>query len=111
MKKQAMFERDILYPTQEPFEPGSAHIAVYAPKNSGSIPILIEAKTRHNTLDYIPDIIGILQTDIFDRIRIDIKKYGLLFFKAPENLTYNLVQYTDKDEYSVTEAVKIDLLL
>ncbi|MCX7772673.1 MAG: hypothetical protein N2376_06120 [Clostridia bacterium] len=102
MLKKAMFERDILYPTQKPFEPGSVHITVYAPESSGGIPVVIEAKTQHNPLDYIPDILSILQTDVFDRIRIDVKNSGILFFKA-SNGNYFRVRFTDKDRYSVEE--------
>lgn len=75
-----MFERDILYPTQNAFEPGSAHITVYNPRSDGQLPIIISGKTDHNPSDYKYDIAGILQTDIFDRIRINIKEIGILYF-------------------------------
>ena len=62
--KKAMFERDFLYPTKNPLEPGSVNVKVYPPKNTGGLPIVVKAKTNHNPLDYVIDIVGILQTDI-----------------------------------------------
>ncbi len=95
----AMFARDILYPTQKPFEPGSVHVTVHPPENSGGIPMVIEAKTNHNPLDYITEILGILQADVFDRIRIDIKASGILFFRKQDGSFYR-VKYTGKDQYT-----------
>ena len=43
--KKAMFERDILYPTQNPLEPGSVNVKVYPPENTGGLPIVVKAKT------------------------------------------------------------------
>ncbi len=107
--KKAMFERDILYPTQKPFEPGSVHVTVFPPENSGGIPMVIEAKTSHNLLDYVPDIVGILQADVFDRIRIDIKVSGMLFFKKQDGSnTFYHVRFTGKDKYSVEEIQQND---
>ena len=104
MMRQSMFERDLLYPTEKQFEPGSVHITVFQPEESGGIPILIEAKTFHNPLDYISDIIGLLQADVFDRIRIDIRKSGILFFKSDEN-RYFKVKYLDKGVFQ-TEPIE-----
>ena len=103
MVKQSMFERDLLYPTEKQFEPGSVHVTVYQPEDSGGIPVLIEAKTPHNPLDYISDIIGLLQADVFDRIRIDIRKSGILYFKVNEN-RYFRVKYVEKGEYQTEPA-------
>jgi hypothetical protein len=102
MMKKSMFERDLLYPTEKIAEPGSVHVTVYQPENSGGIPVLIEAKTAHNPLDYISDIVALLQADVFDRTRIDIKKTGLIYFKTTDGL-YRL-KYLDKGEFSVERA-------
>lgn len=48
--KQAMLERDLLYPTNKEYEIGSVHITVFQPDKHGGIPIMIEAKTEHNPL-------------------------------------------------------------
>lgn len=109
--KKAMFERDILYPTQKTSEPGSVHVTVYPPKNSGGIPVVIEAKTVHNPSDYIPEIVEILQVDVFDRIRIDVKKCGILLFKAEQNAPYYRVSFSEKDKYSIEEIEEVDLLI
>lgn len=112
MLKKPMFERDILYPTDKPFEPGSAHVTVYPPENSGGLPIVITSKTSHNSLDYVMEILGILQADIFDRIRIDIKVSGILYFIPDEekNTCYRL-HFTDKEKYRVEEMKKTEMIL
>ena len=71
---QPMFERDLLYPTDVPFEPGSVHIRVFAPESDGRMPVHVEAKTAHNPRNHLDEIVNIMQSDIFDRIRMDIRK-------------------------------------
>lgn len=97
--KQAMFERDILYPTSRANDIGSVHITVLQPENDGGIPILIEAKTEHNPLDYITEIVNLIQADVFDRIRIDIRKTGILYIKASQD-RYCRIRYLDGNRYS-----------
>lgn len=97
--KQAMFERDLLYPTKKQDEPGSVHITVLQPDKSGGLPILVEAKTEHNPLDYITEIVNHIQSDIFDRIRIDIRKSGILYFKVNQN-RFCRIRYQDQERYT-----------
>ena len=97
--RKSMFERDLLYPTEQQFEPGSVHITVYQPVTTGEIPVLIESKTAHNPLDYITEILGLIQADVFDRIRIDIRKTGIFYFKNGEN--YYKANYLEKGEYQI----------
>jgi hypothetical protein len=108
---KAMFERDILYPTQKHFEPGSVHVTVYAPENSGRIPVIIEAKSVHNPVEYVPDIIGILQADVFTRIKIDIKECGQFYFKSTEEQHWNIVEFIGKNEYSRKEVGQLEFSL
>ncbi|MGI6122840.1 MAG: hypothetical protein ACOYIG_01455 [Acetivibrionales bacterium] len=108
---KAMFERYILYPTQNPLEPGSAHVTVYPPENSGGLPIVIKAKTNHNPVDYVIEIISILQTDVFDRIRIDIRSKGIIYFVPFEkNISPVRVKFTEKDNYTIEEVLDADIL-
>lgn len=110
--KKAMFERDILYPTQKPLEPGSAHVTVYSPENTGRLPIIVEAKTNHNLVDYLAEIVGILQTDIFDRIRIDIRSIGVIYFVPfDKNISSARVKFTEKDNYIIEEVLDADILI
>ena len=105
MMKKAMFERDILYPTQNPLVPGSAHVTVYSPENTGGLPIVIKAKTNHNPVEYVVEIVSILQTDIFDRIRIDIRSKGIIYFVPfDKNITSDRVKFNERDKYT-TEKV------
>jgi len=83
--RQPMFERYLLYPTGNMLEPGSVHVEVLKPDILGKIPILIVPKTVHNPLDHIDTLIDIIQADIFDRTRINIREQGIFFFKVNEN--------------------------
>ena len=97
---QPMFERDLLYPTENLLEPGSVHVAVLRPDILGKLPILITPKTSHDPLDNIDILIDIIQSDIFDRTRIDIKNQGIFFFKVNEN---GYIKLTFKDGEQITE--------
>ncbi len=74
MSTSILFERDILYPTDYSNNPGSVHIKVYSPDQNIKIPVVIEAKNSHSPLEHIDSIVRIMQSDIFDRIFIDIRK-------------------------------------
>ncbi|NJD04689.1 MAG: hypothetical protein FIA99_19290 [Ruminiclostridium sp.] len=86
MSGEVLFERDILFPTGNINEPGSIHIRVLSPNQNARIPLVIESKTSHLPYDYLDSIIRILQTDIFDRILVDIKKNVILYFKVGKEL-------------------------
>lgn len=82
MSSGALFERDILYPTGNINEPGSIHIQVLNPNKNARIPVVIESKTSHSPHEYLDSIVRIIQTDIFDRIFVDIRKNVILYFKV-----------------------------
>ena len=86
-----MFERDLLYPTDNALEPGSVHVSVLNPDIEGRLPVLISSKTEHNPIDYIDALIDIIQVDIFDRIRIDIRESGVFFFEKGDNSYTKLI--------------------
>lgn len=81
MSSEILFERDILYPTGNINEPGSIHIQVLNPNKNARIPVVIESKTNHCPYEYLDSIARIIQTDIFDRIFVDIRKNVILYFK------------------------------
>ncbi len=82
MSSEALFERDILYPTGNINEPGSIHIEVLNPNKNARIPVVIQSKTSHSPYEYLDAIVRILQSDIFDRIFVDIKKNVILYFEV-----------------------------
>ena len=82
MSSDILFERDILYPTDSSNDPGSIHIQVFGPDQNVKIPVVIEAKTSHSPLKHIDSIVRIMQSDIFDRIFIDIRKSVDIYIKA-----------------------------
>jgi len=108
--KKAMFERDILFPTRNPAEPGSVNVAVYPPENTGELPIVVKAKTAHNLLDYVSEIIDILQVEIFGRIKLDIKTRGIIFFLPyDENESAVRVKFTEDGNYNIEEVNRADI--
>ena len=82
MSSNILFERDILYPTDNSNNPGSIHIQIFDPDTNNKIPVIIEAKTDHSPLKYIDSIVRIMQSDIFDRIFIDIRKNVDIYIEA-----------------------------
>ncbi|NLO93551.1 MAG: hypothetical protein GX389_04765 [Clostridiaceae bacterium] len=106
--QKAMFEKDILYPTENHLEPGSVHIKVCSPGNTGEIPVVIKGKTTHNPTDYLLEIVEILQTDVFDRIRINIKENGVLYFVTLDDKSVLKVKFTDKNKYVSEEVSNTD---
>lgn len=74
MNGDILLERDMLYPTGNSNEPGSIHIQVYPPDTNARIPVLLESKSGHSPIENIDTIVRIMQSDIFDRIFIDVRK-------------------------------------
>jgi hypothetical protein len=86
MEMTVVYERDLLYPTDNVNDPGCIHIEVLSPNKNGKMPVLIESKTTHSPVKYINAIIRIMQMDIFDRIHIEVKDSAKLFIKANDEL-------------------------
>ncbi len=82
MSPNILFERDILYPTKSSNDPGSIHIQVLEPDENSRIPIIIEDKSSHSPLEYIDNIIRIMQSDIFNRVSIDIRNNTVVYIKV-----------------------------
>ena len=87
MNSDVLFERDMLYPTDDALEPGSVHIKVYSPDKNLKIPVVIDSKTNHSPLKYIDVIVRIMQADIFDRLIIDIKKNVDIYIRVDSELS------------------------
>lgn len=79
MKENAVYECDLLYPTENVHNPGSIHITLNNPVKAGKMPVIIEPKTIHSPIGNLSSIIHVMQSEIFDRIHIDIKKNILLY--------------------------------
>ena len=103
--KEPMFERDLLYPTDIAFEPGSVHIRVYAPETDGRMPVHIEAKTSHNLLDHLESIMTVMQSDIFDRIRMDIRRSGTVILYPHDKSDVLCVRYAENGRTHTTKVV------
>jgi len=66
-----LFERDLLYPTDNIIEPGILHVKILSPDNS-KMPVIVEPKSNHSSVENINAVLDVLQKDIFDRINIRI---------------------------------------
>lgn len=84
--KESLLSRDLLYPTENLYEPGSVHIEVLSPDKKDRIPIIIEEKSAHSPIKYIDSIIRIMQADVFDRILVDLKKNASIYIKTNNEL-------------------------
>lgn len=82
MSRQIIFSKDLLYPTENVFEPGSIHVEMLGVNNQSRIPVVIESKTAHSPVKYLESILSIMQSDIFDRILINLKKNVNLYIKT-----------------------------
>ena len=85
MEISAIYERDLLYSTDNVIDPGCIHIVVLAPDKDNKKPIIIECRTAHSPIKYINSIIRIMQIDIFDRIHIELKNSAKIFIKTDED--------------------------
>lgn len=106
--KEPMFERDLLYPTDVQFEPGSVHIRVHAPESDGRMPVHVEAKTEHDLLENLESILTVMQADVFDRIRMDIRRSGILFLYPFGGGDTLCVRYAENGRSHTTKVVHED---
>jgi len=86
MSKDVMYERDLLYPTENLYEPGSVHIKLLNPGKDSKLPLIIECKTSHSPIKYMKAILKVVQCDVFDRINLDIRNNTRILLKACEEL-------------------------
>ncbi|MCR4437048.1 MAG: hypothetical protein QHH06_02255 [Clostridiales bacterium] len=114
MSNNIIYQRDLLYPTDNIIEPGSIHMEMLNPDKKGKIPVIIENRTSHSPIDYMERIIKTLQSEVFDRINIRIVENVHLYIslkgskdlkKKYDNkkflrvvLKENQVEYKGKDE-------------
>lgn len=82
MSGDILLERDMLYPTSNGIEFGSIHIQVFSPDQNARVPLVVESKSGHSPLNNMDTIVRIMQSDIFDRVFIDIKKSIDIYIKV-----------------------------
>jgi hypothetical protein len=93
MADSILYSRDLLYMTEKVNEPGSVHVEVMQPTAEGKMPVIIEGKTDHSPLDYIDTILRIMQTDIFDRIHINVKENLNIYISNRNKLIKEYADY------------------
>jgi hypothetical protein len=115
MSMSSVYERDLLYPTENIAEPGSIHVEILNPNKVSKMPVILESRTAHSPLKHMDYIIRVMQTEIFDRILVDIKKNVNLYIKTNEDLkkefkgkNYLQVVFSgDKIEYTGVDELEI----
>lgn len=85
MESNVLYERDLLYPTESLYEPGIFHLEIMNPDSSGKMPVVIEGRSSHSPVGHIDEIIRIMQSDVFDRIHIEVKKNVSLYISIRNN--------------------------
>lgn len=92
-----LFERDLLYPTDNVLTPGIMHVTMLNPNNT-KIPVLVEPKSNHSAVEYVNAVLDILQKDIFDRINI----------RAYDNTSiYIALSDSDREKYGEGKYVNV----
>jgi hypothetical protein len=78
-----LFERDLLYPTQNIIDPGILHVKLLNPKES-KIPVVIEPKSKHSAAGNVATILDVMQKEIFDRINIKVYENTIIYVSLNE---------------------------
>ena len=86
MSYSVVYEKDLLYPTDSLYEPGSVRVKILDPNKKAKIPVIVESRTGHSPLDYIESVLNVIQTDVLNRVHLDVKKNVLLYFKVNETM-------------------------
>lgn len=92
-----LFERDLLYPTDNIIEPGIIHVKMLNPDNS-RMPVIVESKSNHSAVDNIDIVLDVMQKDIFDRINIKI---------AENTAVYIMLNDSDKKKFGEVEYLEV----
>ena len=79
--------------------------------------VVFGGNTRHDILtqlrmDLVNYFRGQKTTDIFDRIRIDIRSKGIIYFVPfDKNISSVRVKFTERDNYTTEEVLDVDILI
>ncbi len=92
-----LFERDLLYPTDNILDPGIIHAKILNPIND-KMPVVVEPKSSHSAASNINSVLEVLQKDIFDRINIRI---------YDNTQIYIILNDFDKESYGEAKALKV----
>ena len=92
-----LFERDLLYPTDNILDPGILHVKLLNPNNT-KIPVVLEPKSNHSVVKNMDSVLELLQKDIFDRINIRV---------SDNTQVYILLNGPDSEAYSGTKCLKV----
>jgi hypothetical protein len=102
-----LFERDLLYPTDNILDPGILHVKIFHPDNS-KMPVIVEPMSCHSAIDYINVVLDILQKDIFDRINIRVCDNTSIYIKPTDsdkakygNVKFLSVVYKSIQEFTI----------
>ncbi|MDF2988619.1 MAG: hypothetical protein K0R50_4129 [Eubacterium sp.] len=92
-----LFERDLLFPTDNILDPGILHARILNPNNS-KMPLVVETKSSHSAAENINSVLDVLQKDIFDRINIRI---------YDNTQVYILLNEADREKYGDVKCLEV----
>ncbi|WP_027628382.1 hypothetical protein [Ruminiclostridium cellobioparum] len=92
-----LFERDLLYPTDNILDPGILHVKLLNPNNT-KIPVVLEPKSNHSVVKNMDSVLDLLQKDIFDRINIRVND---------NTQVYVLLDGPDREACGDTQCLKV----
>ena len=77
---EPLIKVDLLFPTENIVEPGSMTVQVLAPKQANKLAAVIEVRSSTSITRYVDSIAMVLQSAVFDRIRIDVRRDINIYF-------------------------------
>ena len=82
---EVAYNVDLLFNTNVEDELGSLHLNVMSPRKESVLSVVVEIESGVSIQKNIEEIIKVIQREIFNRIKADVKKDVNLFFIVPED--------------------------
>ncbi len=106
-KEDILFERDLLFATDDSNEIGVVKVKLYGAEKLSKITAVIEAKSEHNPLQYVESVLHSLDVEIFKRININIiDNIDVIFNNSGKVLR---VTFESKDSFIPYQLEEVEL--
>jgi len=73
-EKDIVYERELLFSTNDPNEIGVVRVRLYSTKRNKKIVAVVESKSEHNPKEYIESILQSMEIEMFKRINVKISE-------------------------------------
>lgn len=106
-KEDIIYERDLLFATDDSNEIGVVKVKLYGAKKSSKITAVIEEKSEHDPLQYVESVLHSLDVEMFKRININIiDNIDVIFINSGKALR---VAFESKDSYNPYHLEEVEL--